>query len=305
MPLPVQLLKNPILHQMLEEFYGIALSRDQFPQLSKQEFFLLFCDAFQRKHSLSDRQVETCQIMMCALWGWSLEKVVFNFNAHLYREFKDKPALLDFLPPCELLSKTPFKQPYYCFQGEVYDGFTFGVEQESLAINFIGLVHHEYAVHQVNLSLVGVDCLENQIDQFEQRDFECVSREALKRLVGLALQMILYTCSEQPEIEERIIHKPLKEKNSIYRPRFVRQIMVGNTVGARLNLEYVAWQKTQDEVSVTPSTRPHLRRAHWHLVWKGPVKLGRGEGHQTPELRWFPPCLVNIEPGSVIEKTVH
>lgn len=305
MTLPAQLIKNPILHQMLEEFYQVALYRDQFPQLDKQEFFLLFCDAFAKKHGLSDRQLETCQIMVCALWGWSLEKVVFHFNAHLYREFKEKPALLDFLPPQELLSKTPFKQPYYCFQGEAYDGFTFGFEQQSIAINFIGFVHHEYVVHQINLSLVGVDCLENQIDQFEQKEFECVSREALKGLIGLALQMILYTCSEEPDIEERVIHKPLKEKNSAYRPRFVRQLTVGNTIGAQLNLEYVAWREAQDDVSVETGTRPHLRRAHWHLVWKGSIKHGRGAGHQTPELRWFPPCLVNIDQGTVIEKTVH
>jgi len=306
---PLQIIKHPIIHQAFEDFSDASAwyARYRF-EMTDEEFLVRFLEVFYIKHTFNGPtySADDLRAMLLALFGWSVQKVVLNFHPALYEEFKNKPTVIGFLPPYDLLHKTPFFQPYYLFKEEAYEGFTFAVNPSTLTINLMGLVEGKHLTQQIHFDLLeSANTIENQLNTFLVKQNELVSREELKRLVSLALQMILFTCSLEPDLEERIQHKPLIAKNSKYTPRFVREIEVGARIGSRLSMMYSGYRQAERWALQHSQVRPHLRRAHWHLIWKGPVKDGRGRGFQTPELRWYPPTFVKIPDDELIEKTVH
>lgn len=80
--------------------------------------------------------------------------------------------------------------------------------------------------------------------------------------------------------------------------------LVGVRMGAALREAQVRYEKSKDAVSHTGrSVTPHIRRAHWHHYWTGPLKGFLGHEGQTLEVRWVAPVFVCGD-GSEIE-VVH
>lgn len=113
------------------------------------------------------------------------------------------------------------------------------------------------------------------------------------------LSLLLYLCSEQPEIEGKGQPgnpKPRKIKGGwrTFAAEGVRKWNVGVRIGAALR----AAKQTPSSSDSDPTgqrVRAHVRRAHWHTYWTGP------RGNQTPILKWLHPVLVNASPENVDE----
>lgn len=120
---------------------------------------------------------------------------------------------------------------------------------------------------------------------------------------NMLLNMILYLCSEDPEIEA------VREGQSAGGRRDlgsgegeVEAWNVGMRIGAVL-------KKVKDDDAAGASgdgfsdarARPHIRKAHWHGYWYGP----RRSASRDYRMRWVAPTLVNAESERDLVSTVR
>lgn len=103
------------------------------------------------------------------------------------------------------------------------------------------------------------------------------------------LALVLYLCSDEPEIDDRQHPgerpgraKPTRTKKGwrLFPPPKPRVWAVGEGVGAALRREI-------DSEPTGRSVRPHLRRAHWHGFWTGPR-----DGERRFRYKWLPPTVI-------------
>ncbi len=103
------------------------------------------------------------------------------------------------------------------------------------------------------------------------------------------LALVLYLCSDGPEIEDRehpgkCAVKPrtklTKKGWRIFPPSKPRIWHVAGNVGEMLRHEY-------DSKPTGSVLRPHLRQAHWHGLWSGPQDAERRFFY-----KWLPPTLI-------------
>jgi hypothetical protein len=106
------------------------------------------------------------------------------------------------------------------------------------------------------------------------------------------ISLLLYLCSEQPDIE-RIENelpkraKPTKTKKGfkLFPPKKPKIWHVGR----ELEKQIKQTQKSKHETGNRNSPKAHIRRAHWHGYWRG--------SHDTDSrkfiYKWLPPLLIN------------
>jgi hypothetical protein len=103
------------------------------------------------------------------------------------------------------------------------------------------------------------------------------------------LAMILYLCSDEPEITDRehpeqrpSRPRPTRTKKGwkLFAPKAPKIWQVGEQLGEALRKDHGA-DPTGRRV------KPHLRRAHWHGFWSGPRDGERRFGY-----KWLPPTVV-------------
>lgn len=113
------------------------------------------------------------------------------------------------------------------------------------------------------------------------------------------LNVLLYLCSEKPEIEGKgQPGNPKRVKTKKGWREFAtpgtRLWNVGVRIGATLRKENTSTRNEEhDPVTGRARPRPHIRRAHWNTYWTGPKTAP-----QTPVLRWIPPTRVAADPNS-------
>ena len=123
------------------------------------------------------------------------------------------------------------------------------------------------------------------------------------------LQLLLYLCSEEPDIPE------------IQHPRYRRKISGGYQapkeaqvwdVGVRIASVIRKYKDRKanldnNEMIICEgnhmSPRPHVRSAHWHTYWTGPRDASFPE--RKPVLRWLPPIPVGIDWKKELPTSIH
>ena len=119
-------------------------------------------------------------------------------------------------------------------------------------------------------------------------DFDPYSDALNKKAIGEMLQLVLYICAENADVQQeesnvKTYHPSSGKPKDRYRE--VREWVVGARIGPSL-------RKQKSEVSGRTGTgssskkRPHIRRGHWHHYWTGRKPI------QTLSLRWVAPFLV-------------
>lgn len=123
------------------------------------------------------------------------------------------------------------------------------------------------------------------------------TRDAGKELVKKILALVLYICSEEPDIVDR---KEPEYKPGYPRPKVVKGRLryfpakrqhiydVGQKIGNEL-------RQAKERIISAPTGRTvsdHFRRAHWHGYWIGARKEPR-EGERKFILKWLPPTFVH------------
>lgn len=114
------------------------------------------------------------------------------------------------------------------------------------------------------------------------------------------LSLLLYLCSEQPEIGEPAEPMPSRPQLKrvkggqwkLFPPSRPKIWPVGNRTG-----ELIRQAKTRGNGEASGKTvRPHIRRAHWHGYWIGPRN-----GEQKFKFKWLAPIIVTGNPEREME----
>lgn len=142
--------------------------------------------------------------------------------------------------------------------------------------------------------------------------------EQVQRTIPPILSLLLYLCSESPDLTRR--GKPDTPANP--EPRRTRrhgwrlfpasgpsEWDVGVRIGAALRDAYAREQTGGDAAPTGRHVRPHVRRAHWHTILSGARK--RDDGTTIPsadrraDLRWMPPTPINVEDVDAMPATIR
>ena len=119
------------------------------------------------------------------------------------------------------------------------------------------------------------------------RDRQIGLREDYRHALSSMLQLLLYLCSEEPDMPA-VEHPSTRRTLSggVRSPESPRLWDVGVRIGAALRK--------------AARPRAHIRSAHWTTYWTGPRT-----GRQTPILRWIPPLPINMDWKKPTPTVVH
>lgn len=126
--------------------------------------------------------------------------------------------------------------------------------------------------------------------------------------VGRLLSLTLYLCTDEPEIDGHTPgsrphypeYKRTKHGMRLYPPDKPRIWRIGEQTGEMLLREATAVTYRPGHAGDHKSPRPHIRRAHWHGYWTGPLKPRDDGQEQRPRrfsCRWLPPIVVGAGEG--------
>ena len=128
-------------------------------------------------------------------------------------------------------------------------------------------------------------------------------------VINLFLQIILYLCADNAEIEENEVQKEIyksspKDKKPQDSFKEIRKWDVGYRYGSTIRKA----KHKHNNVNTISRTgtgagtkkRPHSRKGHWHHFWAGSEK----QGNRKLVLHWVAPTVVNAEYNDNIP-TIH
>jgi hypothetical protein len=131
---------------------------------------------------------------------------------------------------------------------------------------------------------------------------EGTSKASLE-MYNLQLNMLLYLCSDDPEIEGVVPGQVKRAKNEMgVSPHDVQAWDVGMRIGSQLRKgeDHMAGEASEGGVNGS-KMRPHLRGAHWHGYWYGP----RAASERAYKVRWVAPTMVNAESSDSLVTTIR
>lgn len=281
--------------------------------------------------------------ILAALAAWRQAKEIYLFNNELAQDLTNEAKkLLYYQFPSDILLDLPFR----CIYIETEDGkksffvnldyvpsskavrlnITHSTSDSGLWLNSEVEISSDMTIAQQVSQ--GVDRLYGQVKQKDvikglyTRAFGHSSPvpvtkaklvKALSTQLAEAVQLILYLCSNQPDIRQN--SKPVKRSNVIHdKYREIRQWDVGVRYGTTIReLEKEAKEaevesESEDEKQESKKTssysrkRPHIRRGHYHHYWTGP--------RNNPDKRklvlvWLDPVLVNTDTSEKLPTVIH
>lgn len=191
-----------------------------------------------------------------------------------------------------------------------------GHEELRLLIALQGKLLQPVAIHLGGTLLDGIDRWidESLAQQALARGFAHdpttrKAREAMAASLAPLVSRVLYLCSETPDLEDPKARGRLPKRAALkHRKKGRAPILLaaqrpaiwhtGYRIGAALREARELAGESSDE---RQGPTPHVRRAHWHTHWIGPLK--------SPErrrvLRWHAPTLVGFKVGEELSPTVR
>jgi len=123
------------------------------------------------------------------------------------------------------------------------------------------------------------------------------SRDEYRQTFSSMLQLLLYICSDEPDMPE-IEHPQRRRRLSggVRAPEAPRVWDVGVRVSAairRFNGKAPVATESGAASSGHASPRPHVRSAHWHTYWTGPRDAVFPL--RKPVMRWIPPLPIGMD----------
>ncbi len=176
--------------------------------------------------------------------------------------------------------------------------------ERSIEISIENLNNKELKQHYKEMGVSLADDLEfEKLTKSELDEF----KEEMKNELQSILQLVLYVCADNKEVESS---KTIKRRENIKptdKPKDVfREIQewevgyrIGNTI-RKYNSEHHSENSTTYTLGTGSKKRPHSRRGHWHHYWCGSDK----DGTRKLLLKWTAPMFINGDSGDDIP-TVH
>lgn len=257
-----------------------------------------------------------------ALAAWRVTQTIYRFDPSLAGALADTP--IDRLP-----ADVIFRLPEWCVYIETYNatwcgqpiaGFFAHLEHDAVTgrPELRLLIDHDDAEGRPDILGVPIHIGQPTLDEAmvsminESRrqmidhgktlmassmppDLSEIMTLEVRPLIG----MLLYLCSEQPDLDDFVpVHpepKRTKKGWKIFPPDRPTMVTVGQRIGDELRRAYLADQIGTGGDRKGP--RPHIRRAHWHTYLTGTGRVQR-------VLKWISPIVVNVDASHKLPVTV-
>ena len=134
------------------------------------------------------------------------------------------------------------------------------------------------------------------------------SREEYRKTFSSMLQLLLYLCSEEPDMPQ--IEHPQKRRTFSGGVRSPKEpqvwdvgVRVSNAIRNYKNHERSAEKEMPSVQGAHSSPRPHVRAAHWHTFWVGPRSAKFPD--RKPIIRWLPPIPIGMDWRRELPTNIH
>ena len=266
--------------------------------------------------------------------AWRRTKMIYRFDDTLAEELFSMAD--DIVIPSEILRSLPAPAIYIQFRepsGDVtisngerakIDGFLVHIEddvktrEKELRIDYLttaGTPALPIYIHLIPGGTIG-DGIEKAAQTaeenlktapltYERKQAVLKTIRSTNEIAQQAIQLVLYICAENAEIEENEAQAKIYRKSDRITDRYreLRKWDVGVKTGVILRAKEKREREESRESAETEGTprtynrihktRPHVRRAHWHHFW-----TGSGENKKLI-LRWVNTTLVNADEGEL------
>ena len=246
-----------------------------------------------------------------ALYKWRVHKQIYKFPKELeellYRQNDDgldTPIwILQSLPYDSIYVETNFLDKHVLgfFIYKDYNSFTFVIIYDDM--------HYEHGGFnfdaQTNQKTTLFDALIEQSyrDGLGSLGVDIAMLTDAWRFIPKILQLVLYICAENNEIEENSIQKNIvrKPKDKKYIKDKYREVQIwdcGNKISEKIRTFIISNNKScllNVGNSNGKSKIPHSRRGHWHHFWTGK----KNTEERKLILKWVAPVFVNGSPNTV------
>jgi len=249
--------------------------------------------------------------VVTAAASWRVSKGIYRYDQDLYYSLLNQP--LDGNLPCEVLKRLP----EYCVYIETYNvsflsipvmGFWAHLEHDThdarMELRFVFMCEDgrnmPIAIHMGNWTLEeGLERMRTVAKKHAPANY--VSVEDYVGDMSPFVQLVLYLCAENADMPVKPSHpsRRVRLSGAIDAPKEPRVWMVGERIGAAIR-KYRNEQQCEFKGETHSSPRPHIRRAHYHHFWKGPL-----QGERELVLRWLPPIPVGVDGGDEIPTVIH
>lgn len=265
---------------------------------------------------------------LCTLAAWRMTQGVYRYDPTLYAALIATPIDGDL--PVDVLRRIP----EWCVYIEtpemtapIVSGGTARVHgvyawldyeaQGDQTILQLGLDTDDARLPIANLPLVGtlaesIEAVEKQwLDNAETLDGVATPTKgyaaAARRYLPPLVSLVLYLCSEAPDLGGRTPERPRATRTRdgwrLFPADGIRVWSVGERIGAALR-SATERHSAEDASGTHASPRPHVRRAHWHSFWRGPREPKPGERRELVA-KWLPPLPINVSDVAELPTTIR
>ena len=245
---------------------------------------------------------------------WRCSKGVYRFAPEIFSALTAQPLTGDL--PTDILYRLPewavyIETPGLTYERHQMEGFIahldYNLFSRSVDLQFAMFLQGREMPKMVALPL-GSGSLADAMDRVDQTDDMFMghteqrrfvsSRDEYRRTFSAMLQLMLYLCSEEPDLPE--IEHPQKRQTLCGSVRPPQEPRVWD-VGVRSSHLICSYRGRGTAPGGTAesapgashaSPRPHIRSAHWQACWTGPRKASFPE--RKPVLRWIPPIPIGM-----------
>ena len=247
---------------------------------------------------------------IASMYTWRCSKGVYRFAPEIYQALVDQPLTGDL--PMESLHHLPewavyIETPGLSYERHPMTGFIahldFNLYSRSTDLQFAMFLEGREDPRMVALpfgdgSLLDAMDRVDQLDNMFTNDIHRIryvgSRDEYRATFTAMLQLLLYLCSEEPDMPT--IQHPSARRTLSGSVRAPREPQVWD-VGVRVSRFIREYSSSSNSVEYRggshASPRPHIRSAHWHTFWTGP----RNEQFpiRKPVVKWIPPIPVGVD----------
>lgn len=266
-------------------------------------WYAIACDG-NKTSALSLSQVADVS-RLSAIGAWRYSQGIYRFDDVVYTALKQTVPNGDL--PCDVLYRLPewsiyIETPNHDWLGSPLHGFWCHLEWDANTERHeLRLLLHTEQLIPIPLHLgkwTLSEAVSRAVSVAQKQgakaridvSFDAFGERLSESLYGL-ISLILYLCSDEPEIDDerepgvspkRPLPKKVRKGWSLFPADKPRVWTIGKTLGSTLRQAGQGSGKSD-----THTKRPHLRRAHWHGFWSGPR-----EGARTFHYHWLPPTVV-------------
>ena len=260
---------------------------------------------------------------VASMYLWRAGKGIYRFSPELYRALVNQPFSGDI--PNECLYRMPewavyIETPGIAIGGLPVSGFIahldYNLYSRETDLQFAIFRQGISEPKMIALPLGEGGLIEamHRVDAIDSmfnipRDRQIGLREDYRHALSSMLQLLLYLCSEEPDMPA--VEHPSNRRTlsgGVRSPESPRLWDVGVRIGAALRKadtvrnSGLAIERNPDGNACGNHARPraHIRSAHWTTYWTGPRT-----GRQTPILRWIPPLPINMDWKKPTPAVVH